>query len=34
LFRFARIAGEWKTSALKFTSFDTVSPTFRNDAEG
>ena len=32
-FRFARIAGEWKTKALKFTSFDTVSPIFRDNIE-
>lgn len=32
-FRFARIAGEWKTNWLKFTSFDTVSPTFRDNIE-
>lgn len=32
-FRFARIAGEWKTKALKFASFDTVSPIFREHIE-
>jgi len=32
-FRFARIAGEWKTNLLKFTSFDTVSPAFSEKIE-
>ena len=30
-FSFARIAGEWKTTSLKFASFDTVSPIFRDN---
>jgi ketosteroid isomerase-like protein len=33
-FRFARIAGEWKTTSLKFTSFDTVSPVFMDNLAG
>ncbi|KAF1036190.1 MAG: hypothetical protein GAK33_04193 [Burkholderia lata] len=33
-FRFARIASEWKTTYLKFASFDTVSPVFKENIGG
>ncbi|VWB29245.1 nuclear transport factor 2 family protein [Burkholderia metallica] len=33
-FRFARIAGVWKTTYLKFSSFGTVSPVFKENIGG
>lgn len=33
-FRFANLAGEWKTTYLKFTAFDTVSPIFKENIKG
>lgn len=33
-FRFSRIAGAWKTTCLKFASFGTISPVFKENITG
>jgi ketosteroid isomerase-like protein len=33
-FKFASVAGEWKTTYLKFTGFDTISPIFKENIKG